>query len=94
LKTKLKLPSASTNPDSQGAKYEGSSFLESSSNKTLLLMYLLFLLTKKFLMSFFDKQLLANSNWLCFLDVNKGYLANTANTLAKSFLLLAIHVTY
>jgi len=92
LNTKLKLPSASIKPDNQGAKYEGTSFLESSSNKTFLLLYLLFLLTRKFFMSFSNKQFLANSNWHCFLAVIKGYLANTAKTLAKSFLLLAIHV--
>jgi hypothetical protein len=62
LKTKEKLPSASINPDNQGAKYEGLSFLDSSSNKAFLLLYLSFLLTKKFFISFSNKQFFTNSN--------------------------------
>jgi hypothetical protein len=93
LKTKLKIPSASIKPESHWGKYEGNSFLERSSSKTFLLLYLLFLFIRKLFISFSNKQFLANSNWHCFLAVNKGYLANTAKTLAKSFLLLAIHVT-
>jgi hypothetical protein len=51
-------------------------------------------LTKKFSISFTNKQSLTKCNWHCFLAVNKGYLAKITKTLAKSFLLLAIHVTY
>ena len=83
------------NPDNQGLKYNGNVFKVYKLFKYIcLFLYLLFLLTKKFSISFSNRQSLTNSNWHRFLAVNKGYLAKITKTLAKSLLLLAIHVTY